>query len=405
MTATVGGQPTHRDPGDRRSRAAAGAAAGGGPSAPELARLDQVALKLWGLTRITTFLLVGAAAWLFDSREKAAAPVPYLDRWLQWDVHHFQTIAEFGYGGNPETGPLVPLQAFFPGLPLMLRALHFLGINLTVAGLMVSLVAGGVAVVALARLGAMEGGPAVGGRAVLLFLLAPSAVFLAAGYTEALFLGFALPAWLAARRGHWLTAGLLAAGAASVRVTGVFLAAALVVEFLTASDGRRRWLQAPWLLLPGVPVLAYMTFLHERYGNWFEWQEAQQEGWYREFTDPWQTLVTTWEAATGGGQTVGFAWMFRAEIVAVLLGVALTGWLLWWRRWGETTYVGLQVAAFATSTWYFSVPRATLLWWPLWIALAAWSLRRRWVLTAYLTLIAPFMVVFTLMFAVGRWTG
>jgi hypothetical protein len=85
--------------------------------------------------------------------------------------------------------------------------------------------------------------------------------------------------------------------------------------------------------------------------------------------------------------------------------VALTGWLLRRRRWGEATYVGVQVAAFATSTWYFSVPRATLLWWPLWILLAAWSLRRPWVLTAYFAVIAPFMVVFTLLFAVGRWAG
>ena len=368
-------------------------------------RLDRTALKLWGLTRITTFLLVGAAAWLFDNRENATTPVPYVDRWVQWDVHHYQTIAEFGYGGEPGVGALVPLQAFFPGYPLVLRALHFIGMNLTVAGLLVSLIAGAVAVVALARLGALEGGPAVGGRAVLLFVLAPSAVFLAAPYTEALFLALALPAWLAARRGHWLTAALLAAGAASVRVTGVFLALALVVEFLTASDGRRRWRSAPWLLLPAVPVFAYMAFLHDRYGNWFEWQEAQREGWYREFTDPWTAFTTTWEAATGGGQSLGFAWMWGAEIAAVLVGVVLVGWLLWRRRWGEFTYVALQVAAFATSTWYFSVPRATLLWWPLWIGLAAWSLRRQWVLTAYLTVIAPFMVVFTLMFAVGRWTG
>ncbi len=68
--------------------------------------------------------------------------------------------------------------------------------------------------------------------------------------------------------------------------------------------------------------------------------------------------------------------MFGAEIAAVGVGVALTGWLLWRRRWGEATYIGLQIWAFTTSSWFFSVPRATLLWWPLWIALAAWSLRR-----------------------------
>jgi hypothetical protein len=371
-----------------------------------LTSLDRSALKLWLLTRVTTFLLVSAGAWLFSRNEGAVRPEPYLDRWLRWDAIHYATIAEFGYGGDPATGPQVPLEAFFPGLPLLLRALHAVGINVTVAGLLVSFVAGAVAVVALARLAARESGePAVGSRAVLFLLLAPSAVFLAAGYTEAVFLAFALSAWLAARRGSWAAAGLLGAGAASIRVTGVFLAVALAVEFLTARDGRRRWTALPWLAVPVLPVLAYMAYLQRRTGDWLAWLHAQEQGWYRSFTWPWDALRTTWEAAFGGVQTVGFAWMFGAELVAVAVGLALTGWLLRGRRWGEATYVGLQVAAFTSSSWFFSVPRATLLWWPLWIGLAAWSLRRSWVLSAYLALVAPFMVVFTLLYSLHRWAG
>ena len=97
--------------------------------------------------------------------------------------------------------------------------------------------------------------------------------------------------------------------------------------------------------------------------------------------------------------------MFRAELLAVLVGVLLVAWLLWARRWGEATYVGLQLAALATSTWYFSVPRATLLWWPLWIGLARLTLRRPGLLTAYLVLVAPLAAVFTCLFAVGGWVG
>jgi hypothetical protein len=230
-------------------------------------------------------------------------------------------------------------------------------------------------------------------------------VFLAAGYTEALFLAFALPAWLAARRGAWAAAGVLGAGAASIRVTGIFLAVALLVEFLTARDGRRRWAALPWLAVPALPVAGYFGYLYQRTGDWLAWQHAQEEGWYRSFTWPWDALQTTWEAAFGRVQTVGFAWMFGVELLAVAAGLALTGWLLWTRRWGEATYVGLQVVAFTTSAWFFSVPRAALLWWPLWIGLAAWSLRRSWILTAYLTVVAPFMVVFTLLFTLSRWAG
>jgi Mannosyltransferase (PIG-V) len=361
------------------------------------------ALRLWLLTRVATFLAVAASGWLFVGSE-VHRPTPFLQRWARWDWEHFQVIAQYGYDGPPG-GWRVPLEAFFPGLPLAVRLVHVLVGNWTLAGLLISFVAGAVAVVTLAKLADLDNPAGTGERAVLLLLLSPCAVFLAAGYTEALFMAFALPAWLAARRGNWMLAGLLGAGASTTRISGVFLGAALVVEFLTARDGRRRWSQLPWLVLPGVPVLAYFAYLHSRTGDWMAWQHAQERGWYRDFTNPLLTFQHTWNAAFDGSYEVGWAWMFRAELAAMLLGVALTGWLLLRRRWAESVYVGLQVAAFGTSYWYFSVPRATLLWWPLWIGLAAWTLRRPAALSAYLSVVAPFMVIFTLLFSLYRWAG
>jgi hypothetical protein len=363
---------------------------------------DAAALRIWLLSRIATWALVGAGAWLFATDEHL---VPLLQRWVQWDFYHLRAIAEQGYVGQP-TGE--PLEAFFPGFPLLLRALHAIGVDYVVGGLFVSFVAGGVAAVALARLAELEApvgeGGRAGERAVLLFVLAPSAIFLAAPYTEALFLGFAIPAWLAARQGRWPLAAVLAAGACSVRVTGLFLAAALIVEFFTG--GRRsQWTDLPWLLLPFVPVLMFTAYLHWLTGDWLRWVHAQAEGWGRSYVDPVRAFQVTWGAAFGGSQPLGFAWMFRAEIVAVLVGIVLTGWLIWRSRFGEATYVGLAVVAYATSTWYFSVPRAALLWWPLFIGLARWSVRRPIVLAVYLTLVAPFAVVFTLLYSVGRWAG
>ncbi|MGH3344625.1 MAG: mannosyltransferase family protein, partial [Carbonactinosporaceae bacterium] len=369
-----------------------------------LAGTDRAALRLWLLTRVATWVLVGCAGWLFVRDSAAAEPVPLLQRWAQWDWVHYQVIAEFGYGGNPASGPLVPYEAFFPGFPLVLKALHAVVPHWVLAGLLISFVAGGVAVVALARLAEVDHPAGTGERAVLLLLLAPTAVFLAAGYTEAIFLGLALPAWLMARRGDWAKAALLAAAACTIRVSGIFLAAALIVEFLTVAE-RRRWRAAPWLALPALPVVGYMAYQHARTGDWLAWLHAQQEEWHRGFTGPVQAFLHTWQAAFGGGQPPGFAWMFRAEMVAVLVGVALSVALLARRRWGEATFVGLQVVAFTTSYWYMSVPRAMLLWWPLWIWLAWWSIRRPAVLTAYLVLVAPLMVALTLNFAVGNWTG
>ena len=373
--------------------------------------VDAIALRYWLLSRIGVFVLVSAGAWLFAERRTDRTPVDYLDRWMQWDTHHYTTIAQWGYDGAPGIGQTDPLEAFFPGYPLAIKALHGIsGLDYLVAGLAISFVASAVAVVALARLAAHEARPgiapaALAERTTLLFVLAPPAIFLAAAYTEALFLAFAFPAWLCARKGRWAAAGILGALACGVRITGVFVAVALIVEFLTAGDGRRRWRSAPWLAVPFLPVVAYFTYLKERTGNWDAWQQAQEEGWNREFHWPWQALANTWSAAYDGEQSLEFAWMFGVEILAVGIGLALTGWLLRERRWAEATYVALQLAAFTTSYWFFSVPRSTLTWWPLWIALAAWSLRRPLVLQAYLTVFAPFAVVFVLLFSNGRWAG
>jgi hypothetical protein len=362
---------------------------------------DLEALGLWLLSRAATLIVVGAGGWLFADGNRV---VPFLQRWNQWDVPHFIAVASSGYGTRP-TG--VSLEAFFPGLPLLLGALHAVGIDYLAAGLLISFVAGGIAVVALGRLGDLDGGPDVGRRAVLFLLLSPGVVFLAAGYTEAVFLGLAIPAWLAARHERWWLAGLLAAGACSVRVSGVFLAAALAVHYAVGDGGtRRRGLRgAPALLLPAVPLGLFMLHLQERTGNWLAWQAAQEEGWHRRLTDPWTALQTTWHGAFDPAQPPLWQWTWRYEIAVVFLGLAFTVWLLWKRRWGEATYVGLTLAALATSSWYFSVPRATLLWWPLWIALATWSMQRRWVLIVWVTVAAPMAVVFTLVFTTGRWAG
>jgi hypothetical protein len=226
-------------------------------------------------------------------------------------------------------------------------------------------------------------------------------VFLAAGYTEALFLALAVPAWLAAREERWAAAGLLAAGACSVRVNGAFLAVALVVHYLVVRRGRPRR-DALWLAVPAVPLLGYSAYLRWRTGDWLRWLHAQEEGWGRRFTAPWDALAETVRMADGVG---AFAYVARLEIAAVAVGLALTGLLLRRRRWGEATYVGLSVGSLATSTFYFSVARGTLLWFPLFLVLAAAAARRPVAHRAYLAVCAPLMLLGVLLFTTGRWAG
>ena len=364
---------------------------------------DRAALVTWVGTRVAVALLAFASAWMVA--DAAAGQVPsWLAGWDRWDAQLFVKVARFGYEGFPQHYPDRDVVAFFPGEPLMLRAVHVVVRNWVAAGLVVSAVAGAFAAVALARLGAAEGGREVGRRAVTYLALSPYAVFLAAGYSEALFLAFALWSWLFGKQRRWLAAGVLGGAAALVRVTGLFLGAALVVEWLLDRHGRS-WRDLLPLTLPFVAVGGYVVYLHHLTGDWLAWPHAQADGWGRHFTTPWHALHTTWDSATGVGTGNAYTWSFRAEIAAVVLGVLLSIALLVLRRWSELVYVGAQVAALATSSFYLSVARATLLWWPLWLLLARLGTERRAVHSVYLASAPALMAVAVIAFVQGHWVG
>ncbi|MER5303139.1 mannosyltransferase family protein [Streptomyces lasiicapitis] len=377
---------------------------------------DRQVLQVYLLTRVGLWLTAYCGAWLFPRDPQARRGASVLGVWEQWDWVHFQRIAEYGYVRATEAQPgFANEEAFFPGFPMVLRGVHAVVPHWGVAGLLISLVSGAVAMVALGRIAVGRdtdtdtgAGAARGRRAVLLVLLSPCAVFLAAGYTESLFLAFALPAWLAALRGRWPLAALLTTAATATRVSGLFLAAALVVQFLVSRSGReasRRWRPLPWLALPALPALLYTWYLHTLTGDWMAWKHAQERGWNREFHVPWEAWANTWRAAFDGGYRSGYALMFQAELLAMVVGVTLLVVLLRRRRWPEATYLALSLWALGTSYWYMSLPRATLLWWPLWTSLAAWSLRRAWLTNTLVCALAPLTTVFALAFTTGRWAG
>ncbi|WP_329376215.1 mannosyltransferase family protein [Streptomyces sp. NBC_01351] len=380
------------------------------PGRPRLGPDDREVLWLYVLTRVGIWTTAGAVRWLFPAGgDRAPRPGPLLSPWQQWDWWHYLHIAQDGYfpaGAGPWTAGWDNREAFLPGFPLALRAVHAVVPHWAAAGALISFLAGGVAVLALARIARRHLPDAQAGRrTVLFFLLSPCAVFLAAGYTEALFLALALPAWSAAQRGNWPAAAVLACLACSVRASGLFLVAALVLRFVLAARSRRDWRAAPWLCLPALAPAAYSWYLHAKTGDWMAWRHAQERGWYREFHAPWEAWSHTWDAAFGHTQPTGYALMWQAELLAMVVGIALVVLLVRRRQWPEALYIALTLWALGTSYWYTSIPRSTLLWWPLWIALAGWSLRRPRVRTAYLCVAGPLSTLVAVTFMTGHWAG
>jgi len=376
----------------------------------ELLRGVRGALPLWLASRVSVAVAVFAAGWLL--RPPGARDVPsWLAGWYHWDVAQYQKVAEFGYFSPEYTDRT---EAFFPGFPLLLRLVHVVVPNWTAAGLLVSAVAGAVAVVALWLLADLDSGERAATHAVTYCVLFPYAVFLVAGYSEAPFLAFVTTSWLAARRDRWLLAGVLGAGATSVRVTGLAFAAALVVQYAVQRAGsgglgdRARRLLRPdlvWLALPGLPVLAYLTYLHSVTGRWDAYQEAQRAGWGRDTISPITTFQNTLAMARNLDQGADFLWSARVEIAAMAIGLVLTIVLLAGRRYGEATFVGLNVALLSVSTYYNASARSLLVWFPLYLLLGRLSARWDGLRLALVAVFAPLMVVLAIGFHTGTWLG
>jgi hypothetical protein len=286
-----------------------------------------------------------------------------------WDVRHFENLAMHGYYGEPDG----ILMAFFPGLPSLLALGLAVGIPIQVTGVVLSLVGSAVAAAALLRLG--------GPWAAVAWLFAPTAVFTVVPYTESLFCAAAFWAWERARAHQWWAVALLAAAAGTLRVSGLFLVGALFILIVTMRrlGWRDKLAGATWLAVPLAVMAAFAGYLYLLTGSWTAWYSAQKTGWVRELTWPWQSFLNTIPAIVPGAYADHPWWaaVFRGEMVSMFVGVAVVGWCLVVsvrsrRRaerplWGEASWVGIQVLAFSMSYWFFSVNRALLLWFPLWM--------------------------------------
>ena len=396
LKAETEGEP---DPGARPDPGGSGPGRGTGPAARALAAWSRV--EIWVISRVAvigSLLLLGSMVKVTDQPWDASSGWA-AHRFAAFDSGQFLRIAESGYFPGPVR---CCSQAFFPGYPLLMRAVApLVGGHEIWAGLLITLVAGVIAAALLWRLAADHGGPAAGQIAVAALALNPLSLFMVVVYSEALFLALALAAWLLARRGRWWWAGLAAAGTTAVRVNGLFLVGALAVMFLIQLYRHRpgvRWYDGAALALPAVPVAAYFAWLHDQTGSWTAWNDAEKLGWDRRLAAPWTGLAQGWSDAFLNGRVSVPA---IADLVAVLIGLVVTVALLALKRWPEAAYMGVNLLVLACSTTLTSSARYTLTWFPMYILLAEVLAKpgRRWLGVLLATAAIPLLVFFT-----GAWT-
>ena len=335
-------------------------------------------LAAWAASRI---LVVGAAiagGLLFGLPTRGVDPaVPHALGLLGgWDITWYLDIARHGYEHDTgQVGTVFTNLAFFPLLPAVMAVFIAVGINPFLGALVVANLAFLGVLVAFRALTAPRGA-ATATRAVWALALLPSAVYCAMAYTESIALLCAVLAALAAVRGRYLLAGLVAAVGSLSRPTGILVV--ILIGLLAIQSSPDLVLRVKRAALTAVPsVLALGGFL-----AWMAVERGSallplraQRAWDRGQLGIGLVTSAPGEIRAGWGHVVngtgGAAWH---ATIRDLVFLALALWLLTrlWRTEGglRSPWVAYSVVVLAvplssgtiTSTARFSLMAFPLMW-------------------------------------------
>jgi Dolichyl-phosphate-mannose-protein mannosyltransferase len=347
----------------------------------------------------TLVLLLGAVAYQVLLNQSVRLPQGFFDIWNGWDAPHYVELAQHWYQA---TGDDRYLLVFYPLYPACIRAVAALGLNAVAAAFAVSTIASLVLALLLYQLARLDFGPEAARRAVWFLFIFPTSFVLHIGYTESLFLALAVGSFLAARSERWWLAGILGALACLTRNNGVLLGPALGVEAALQGQATGRW-QWHWLWL-GLLPLGFSGFLLLNYqvsGDPLRFLTYEHEYWFKSLAWPWVGLGDTLRSLSWRGPSEAQMIVWQ-EVLFAAIGVLGTGVAVWRLRPSYTVWMGLNVLVFVSTTFVLSVPRYTLILFPLFFLFAELAKTPRWnvALTTWSLL---FLAFFTALFATGHW--
>ena len=255
-------------------------------------------LSVFVLSRLL-FLATGVLATAFlpdaDPAGDPLEPPGFLNYWANWDGAWYSEIATEGYGARTPASA-----AFFPLYPLLIRLGTAIGGGPALWGVGISLLATFFALYCVYRIAEKLFDIRAARAATLALAFFPTAFFLNAVYTEALFLALTAGSfWAVYVRRDLLLAGVFGALAAATRNLGILVLIPLFLEWMR----HRREFGARGMLglaLPPLGLAAYAAYLWARFGEALVFVRQQDEYWGRELTSPITTVGDAWEAAREG---------------------------------------------------------------------------------------------------------
>jgi len=249
-----------------------------------------------------------------------------IDSFLQYDSLAYLDIAENGYNSNYHNG--IGNYGFYPLFPFLIRMFSFIGYGLS--AFLISNILSFIAVTLLYILFREESK-----KAIMYFLLFPTAYFLTAAYTESLFITLTIGVFLAAKREKWFYVGILGFLAAMTRIQGVFLIIPVLYMYYKKhlskisinnliKAAKSTKLNVLFLLMIPAGFAVFMLYLYSVTGDiTIHFKNHLMYGRY--FSMPWVGIINALAMLPSGL----FSFIYNGFNLFILIFFAILLWFCW----------------------------------------------------------------------------
>ncbi len=205
-----------------------------------------------------------------------------------WDGPDYLNIAKYGYKSIIQTN-------LFPMYPILVRLFNFIVPSLLISALLLSWLCLVIAIYFYLKIIEILFKPKnnlESLKAVLLFILFPTGIFLLATYSESLFMASALAAIYFAYKRKYLLAGLISILTTATHPNGVFLAILVGLILYEQKMNFKKIILS--IAIGGLGLLGYMAFLYIKFSNAFAFVNAQKKNGWLQFNVNNYTVEVGW---------------------------------------------------------------------------------------------------------------
>ena len=328
--------------------------------------LDKKVIATILITKIL-ILFFAVQSYQIATNQPITESYKYLGIWKNWDAIHYLDIAQLGYSNFGDNKFLI---VFFPLFPALIALFNLLIDDYLVSGFVVAGIASVFVGLLFNHLVRLDFSKQTAHYSVFFLFIFPTSYFLHIPYTESVFLALCLGCFLAARKGFWITVGVLGFFACMTRINGLILFPALLFEIwneytLTGKLNRR------WISLGFIPVgfLLYLCLNYYISGNPTVFLTYQKEHWSKYLRFPIYGLWETYKSLFVVEPAVSLMRGFQ-ELLFVIIGLAaiVLGWK--YLRNSYKVWMILNWLLFVSTSYILSVPRYTLILFPLFILIS-----------------------------------